>query len=270
MRIPFWKAHGAGNDFLFTFAEEAVVPESRMAQVAVAICDRRRGIGADGWYWVEPSKAADARIRLFNSDGSRAELSANGSRCAAALLVATGRAGDNPRIETGAGVKAFELKGIVGSEYRFAMDAGLARVVESNWGPRGAVVLDVGNPQCAVPVSDLDFDWRAVGREIEADPHFPARTNVSFFRRADDHAIEARFYERGAGPTLSSGTGSIGAALAAIHLGIVHPPVRVATEGGDLLVDLSVESALDSRVRLVGPAELVGRGQFGHRVQWWK
>ncbi len=264
MRIPFWKAHGAGNDFLFTFAYDVAIPESRLPEAAVAICDRHTGVGADGWYLVEPSEVADARIRLFNSDGSPAELSGNGTRCAAALLLETGRVAGHARIETGAGVKHLELRGLDGGCYRLSMDAGRARLVERAWGPRGAVVIDVGNPQCAVPVANWDFDWRAVGREIEGDSHFPARTNVSFFRRTDDHVIEARFYERGAGPTRSSGTGSIGAALAAVLVRSVVPPIRVITEGGDLLV----EGSLDSNVTLTGPAELTAKGEFIMQVEW--
>jgi diaminopimelate epimerase len=100
MIIPFTKAHGARNDFLFTWASQA--PHSNLSDIAIAICDRHAGIGADGWYLVAP----DASIRLFNSDGSEAEVSGNGTRCAAAFLIAEGHAaGPEMIIRTGAGPK---------------------------------------------------------------------------------------------------------------------------------------------------------------------
>lgn len=129
--------------------------------------------------------------------------------------------------------------------------------LETSRGTWPVTVLDVGNPQCALLVDDLDFDWIGLGREIEAHPRFPRRANVSFIRVVDRHTIEARFYERGAGPTLSSGTGSTGAAVAAILSGRVESPVRVMTPAGDL--DLEWK---DGEVLLRGPAEVIGRGEF--------
>jgi diaminopimelate epimerase len=107
-----------------------------------------------------------------------------------------------------------------------------------------------------VPVEDFDLDWRAMGREIESHPHFPNRTNVSFLRAVDDHTIDVRFYERGAGETMSSGTGSTGAVAAAIRRGMAKSPVRVLTPAGPL--DLTWEHS----VYLTGPAELVADGIF--------
>jgi diaminopimelate epimerase len=123
-------------------------------------------------------------------------------------------------------------------------------------GPRDVTILWVGNPQCAVPVENFDFDWRAMGAEIESHPQFPHRTNVSFIRAADDHAIEARFYERGAGETMSSGTGSTGAAAAAVARRMVSPPVRVITTAGPL------DLRFDEDIHLTGPAEIVAEGEF--------
>ena len=123
-------------------------------------------------------------------------------------------------------------------------------------GPRDVTLLDVGNPQCAVPVDDFDFDWRAMGAEIESHPHFPHRTNVSFLRRVDEHTIDVRFYERGAGETMSSGTGSTGAAVTAVLRGMAHSPVRVLTPAGP------IDLRLEEDVYLTGPAEIVGDGEF--------
>jgi diaminopimelate epimerase len=122
---------------------------------------------------------------------------------------------------------------------------------------RQAVILNVGNPQCAVFVPDFDFDWRTLGAEIERHPRFPNRTNVSFTRVVDRHTLEVRFFERGAGETMSSGTGSTGAGAAALALGLVETPVRIHTPAGTL--DLRWK---DEEIFLTGPAEIVARGSF--------
>jgi diaminopimelate epimerase len=123
-------------------------------------------------------------------------------------------------------------------------------------GEREVTLLDVGNPQCAMFVESLDFDWRTLGAEIEAHPMFPNRTNVSFVRPVDEHTLEVRFYERGVGETMSSGTGSTGAAAAAILRGVAQTPLRVLTPAGPL------DLRWDDDVYLTGPAEIVAGGEF--------
>lgn len=267
MLVPFVKAHGAGNDFLLTFAKDVdpLPPEERLADLARALCDRGTGTGADGWYLIDaPAGEADARIRLWNSDGSKAEISGNGTRCAAALLVDQGLAGESVRVLTGAGLKQLQLRRRELRTYWFEMDMGtpvyqpdgLRFPLPLRGGSREVTMVDVGNPQCAVLVDDFDFDWIALGAEIEAHPRFPNRTNVSFVRRRGPHSIEARFYERGAGHTLSSGTGATGAAAAALLLGAVSTPVTVETEFCPLYIRTEGES-----LYLTGPAEILARGR---------
>ncbi len=257
MTIPFVKAHGAGNDFLLIQAlEQADYPA-----LAVSACDRHRGVGADGLIVFTGPR----QIRLFNSDGSEAELSGNGTRCAAALLIADG-GGDSVTIETLAGSKQLRL--LERRDNLFLLEMGMGRpayspeevgcLLDTSQGPQRVTILDVGNPQCALLVESLDFDWQTLGREIEAHPRFPRRTNVSFVKIRNRHTIEARFYERGAGPTLSSGTGSTGAVFAALLAGRVESPIRVVTGAGDL--DLEVR---EGEVFLRGPAVVVARGTFG-------
>ena len=263
MTIPFHKLHGAKNDFLLTWLEDAPsgLSEMRLPEIAVAISDRYTGVGADGWMLVDrtPGSGFDASIRLFNSDGSEPELSGNGTRCAAALLARNNPGRTEFRIRTGAGIKNLRLLSHAGCHYEFEMKMGEARITELHATVQGrdAVIVDVGNPQCVMPVTDFDFDWAAVGAATERDPRFPNRTNVSFIRPVDANNIEVRFWERGAGLTNSSGTGSTGAAAAALARGLVMAPVSVQTPAGILV--LRVEN---NALFLTGPAEMTAEGLY--------
>ena len=263
MKIPFTKAHGAKNDFLFTWRRD-VPPEAVHETLAIAICDRHTGIGADGWMLVDPPGDAEAEgtIQLYNSDGSIAEMSGNGTRCAAAFLIKHGLAAGVVRVRTGAGIKSMRVLERAGLQFLLEMNMGRAEIREKHFelqvaGERRDVTLMwVGNPQCAVPVEHFDFDWRALGAEIERHPHFPNRTNVSFVRALDEHTIDVRFWERGAGETMSSGTGSTGAAAMAVARGLVSSPVRVQTPAG------AMDLRFDGDIFLTGPAEIVAEGEF--------
>jgi len=258
MTIPFTKAHGAGNDFLLSPSDR--VPACDLASLARAICNRHTGIGADGWILTH-----GAAIRLFNSDGSEAEISGNGTRCAAALLLGAAGSGGEVSIMTGAGPRHLRLIERAGRRFLFEMEMG--RPVFHEHQIRFALplrnrtqevtILDVGNPQCVVFVEQFPVDWDRLGAEIEGHPHFPKRTNVSFVRSVDRHTIEVRFYERGAGVTLSSGTGSTGAGVAAILKGVAESPVTILTPAGE-----SLKLKWDTSVYLTGPAEIVGSGEF--------
>jgi diaminopimelate epimerase len=258
MTIPFTKAHGAGNDFLLSWAEQ--VPAVDLPSTARAICDRHTGIGADGWILIR-----DRSIRLFNADGSEPEISGNGTRCAAALLIDSGRATDDLVISTGAGPKHLRLLERDGRRFLFEMDMGVPKFDPSKLqyalplrrGPQEVTIVNVGNPQCVVFVDAFPPDWGAIGAEIEGHAHFPNRTNVSFVRVADENIIDVRFYERGVGVTLSSGTGSTGAAVAAILRKVAASPVTVRTPAGE-----SLRLRWDDSVYLTGPAEIVGAGEF--------
>lgn len=259
MKIPFVKLHGAKNDFLLTYREDA--PTTMLPEIAVAICDRHTGIGADGWMLIDRMATTeyDATIRLFNSDGSEPELSGNGTRCAAALLARANPDKTEFRIRTGAGIKHLRLLSGTGGHFEFEMNMGEARIIELHATVQGrdAVIIDVGNPQCVVPVSDFNFDWPAVGAAIERDPGFPHRTNVSFVRSIDANTIEVRFWERGAGLTNSSGTGSTGAVGASIARRLVAAPVSVRTLAGAMTI-----RDQHGVLFLTGPADLIGEGIY--------
>lgn len=268
MKIPFTKAHGAKNDFLLSWVPRLpVLPETDLPKVARAICDRHTGVGADGWMLVTAVHAADrdGAIRLFNSDGSEPEISGNGTRCAAALLIEAGKAGDPVRIGTGAGLKTLRLIGRDGRRFRFEMNMGRPSWLEEQVhyslplavAAADVAIVNVGNPQCVVFAGEFPADWRAIGAEIERHPLFPNRTNVSFVRALDQHTIDVRFFERGAGETMSSGTGATGAAAAAVLRGQAASPVQVLTPAGPLRFRWEGGDA-----HLEGPAEIVAGGEF--------
>lgn len=262
IRLPFAKLHGAENDFLLTWAEEA--PADRLPETSRRICARNTGIGADGWMLVW-RESKSLRTRLFNSDGSEAEISGNGTRCAAAFGLLKGAlTGPEVVVTTVAGAKQLRVIQQNGNSFLFEMNMGQPRykseeistLLVLSTGNFDATVLNVGNPQCAIFVETLPVNWRIPAAEAEAHPRFPERSNVSFFTVRDPHSIEAVFYERGAGETRSSGTGSTGAAVAAILRGKVQSPVQIHTPAGSMTL------RWDESVYLTGPAELIGEGIY--------
>ena len=261
LEIPFTKLHGDENDFLLTW-QDAVRTEQDLPEIARRICARNTGIGADGWMLVARNDDG-LTTRLFNSDGSEPEISGNGTRCAAAFaLEKAGVTGPELTIKTAAGPKRLRLIERSPLRFLFEMDMGSRVTVDLHGSLRlagrdfDAVLLDVGNPQCVFVVDEFPLDWRSVAAEAEGHSRFPKRTNVSFVKPLDRHAIAAVFYERGAGETRSSGTGSTGAGVAAVLRGVVESPLEINTPAGLLHL------RWDESVFLTGPAETVGEGVF--------
>jgi diaminopimelate epimerase len=258
--ISFTKFHGAENDFILTLGSE--IGDVDLPATARSICARNTGIGADGWMLIWP-EAGGVRTRLFNSDGSEAEISGNGTRCAGAFALLQGLA--YPpfiSVTTAAGVKKLRLVSQEKNRFIFEMDMGVPKVEElrSTIYLAGttfdATILNVGNPQCAIFVDEVPQNWRGAAAEAERHPRFPNRSNVSFVRIVDRHTINVLFYERGAGETRSSGTGSTGAAFSAIERGLVESPVKVLTPAGPLTL------RWNSSVYLIGPADLIAEGKY--------
>lgn len=257
-KIPFTKAHGAGNDFVLTSADQ-LPADAALPSLARAICERHTGIGADGWIVVSGNA-----IRLFNADGSEAEISGNGTRCAAAFLLRTAPSASELTIETGAGPKHLRLIDAKGNRWMIEMNMGrpsyrddqIRFALPLGSGPVEVTIINIGNPQCVVFVDRFPENWLAIGAAIESHRQFPKRTNVSFVRVLDAHTLDVRFFERGVGETMSSGTGSTGAAVAAILRGHASSPVTIKTPGGDL------KFRWDESVYLAGPAVIIGTGDF--------
>jgi diaminopimelate epimerase len=267
MKILFTKAHGARNDFLLTWWESLHMGLPDYEAAARALCDRTAGVGADGWMLLTLGTGeAHAAIDLYNSDGSRSEISGNGTRCAAALVVEAGRGGgievgDEVRIKTGAGLKRLKLLERKGHSYLFEMNMGAPSIedLHATVEDRDATIVNVGNPQCVFFVGGFDFPWQSLGARVEHFPRFPNRTNVSFVKVVDPHNLDVRFFERGAGETMSSGTGATGAVAAARARGFVQNPVQVLTLAGPLQLRWEGDD-----IYLTGPAQIIASGEFYH------
>jgi diaminopimelate epimerase len=256
--IPVVKGHAYGNDFL-------LVPESALegrdpGALARAMCSRQRGIGADGLmvYTVQPSSA---RMRLFNADGSVSEVSGNGVRCLAALVVRQYPGTTVVRVETGAGPKLLTLENQREEGITFRASMGIPRDMRKielqAAGERiDAIALSVGNPQCVVLEEELsESRLHRIGPAIERHPAFPERTNVSLARVEDPNRVQILIWERGVGPTLASGTGACGAAVAAAAYGRASRDVEVVSPGGSQRVEWREDG-----IYLTGWAKLVFEG----------
>jgi diaminopimelate epimerase len=260
--VPFVKANACGNDFLIV--DSSYVPAD-IAGFSRRLCDRHGGVGADGVEWLSPAPGADVQARLFNADGSEAEISGNGTRCVAAYLFSeqgSEQAKETFAIRTGAGVKTCTLTSRNDSSYEFEMEMG-----EPEFGDEFPVKLafaqvrglsvSMGNPHYVMLVKEFSPTWQSEAAEIARQPHFKNGTNVELVIVQDESNVEVRFFERGVGETQSSGTGSCASAVAAIVAKRVRSPVRVHAPGGVQTVRWE-----HGQVFLRGSAQLVCRGDF--------
>ena len=248
MPIEFAKYQGLGNDFILLF-DQSIVPE-----VARQLCHRNFGVGGDGVIVIGPSERADFTFTLYNADGGLAEVSGNGLRCVGKFLYDRGFHRETTvKIEAGGDVKVLELNVRQGQVESVRADLGTAR----NLGRielHGRVwnLIETGNPHAVTLVDDIRFaPVTEIGPLVENDPAFPNRTNVEFVQVEGD-VLHARFWERGVGLTLSSGTGSCACLVAS---GLERATVR--TPGGDL----QIERSDDGRLFMTGPAVHVFDGR---------
>jgi diaminopimelate epimerase len=255
--IPFVKANACGNDFLII--DGALAPPD-IAEFSLRICDRHAGVGADGVEWLFPAVNADIEARLWNADGTVAEISGNGTRCVAAYLCSQ-EAREKVVISTGAGLKACTLTSRHDWRYEFEIAMGEPAVGQElelqaeDRRVRG-IPVSMGNPHYVLFVDEFTSDWQAAAAAIQRHPHFTHGVNVEYVIARDQGNIEVRFFERGVGETQSSGTGSCASAVAAIVSKRAESPVRVHAQGGSQTV------RWDGQVFLRGTAEIVCRGEF--------
>ncbi|HTB97360.1 MAG TPA: diaminopimelate epimerase [Terracidiphilus sp.] len=274
--IPFSKAHACGNDFLIVTEEAAVGND--WAELARRLCARNTGVGADGveffgWNPSDGRGSKSGRIRLHNADGSIAEISGNGTRCVAAWMAQSigARPGDELKIETDAGSRLCRIDA-VHTEGAYSVDVTTGMGVPA-FAPRTVtmpagvqvrgVEVSTGNPHFVIAVDHSDFKvdgqaWQSVGQQICSLPDFPYQTNVEFVRILNPSNIEIRIFERGVGPTTSSGTGTSASATAAIALHGCQSPLTVVAPGGAQTVAWSGPSA---ELFLTGPATLIANGE---------
>ena len=254
MRIEKWQA--LGNDYLIV--EAANLPFELSGARVRRMCDHHFGPGADGVLELRPPDEPGyvARLRIFNPDGSEAELSGNGAREAVLYLRRAGWTdADTFSIQTAAG----EIRPTITGPTTCRVDMGRAALRSASFPSggddgRGEVGgfrfqhVHIGNPQCTIRVAELDtlesLDLAALGPGIERSELFPNRTNVSFWHETAPNRIRARIFERGVGETLSSGTGACGAAVAHVLRG-GDSPVTVALDGGELEVDVGEDLHVD-------------------------
>lgn len=263
MRLPFTKMHGLGNDFVVLDGREQPLP-ALTAGIVRRLANRREGIGCDQLIVLEPSKTADIRMRIYNSDGGEVESCGNASRAVALLLgkaATLETAGGLIRVSPehgGAsvdmGVPRFDWAAI---PLAYAMDT-LAMPV--GWdGLEQPTAVNVGNPHVVFFVPDTDaVPLQTIGPIIETDPLFPERVNVNVATILDRTAIRLRVWERGAGITRACGTGACATAVAAMRRGLVERAVTVTLPGGEL----HIAWGDDDRITMTGPAAESFRGDF--------
>jgi diaminopimelate epimerase len=261
--MRFAKAHACGNDFL-------IVEAASDGALAKELCERHTGIGADGVEFLERTGRLAGRIRLANADGGIAEISGNGTRCAAAWVAHTESAkpGDMVTLATDAGPRSCRVVEANGSQYRIAAGMGVPEVKQMQVTLADKTIVygtwvSMGNPHFVILVNDDNFrahgrGWNELGREICFHRDFPEQINVLFFRliRADE--IEIRIFERGVGPTSSSGTGTCACTTALIAYCGGKSPVTVHAPGGTQLVEWPGPG---TEMVLTGPANLIAAGE---------
>jgi diaminopimelate epimerase len=257
MEIPFNKASACGNDFLII--EGTLVPD-RLHEVTRQICDRHKGVGADGVEWLFAATDADVEARLVNADGSEAEISGNGTRCVAAYLCAETKK-ESVTIRTGAGVKMCTLVSRSGNSAEFETAMGAPHVdaemlITTSVGEVKGIPVSMGNPHFVVFVEQFRPDWQTRAAEMQRSSVFKQGINIELVCIKDKANIDVRFFERGVGETQSSGTGSSAAAVASIASGRAQSPVIVHAPGGPQSV------RFDKEVFLRGPATLICDGRF--------
>jgi diaminopimelate epimerase len=276
--MNFTKMNGLGNDFIVITGEQQLPDD--VADLAIRLCNRFFGIGADGLVYILPSEIADFRMRIINSDGSEAEQCGNAIRCVAKYVYDNGLTDkEEITIETlGAGAQKVQLTVQGGEVSSVRVDMGepilsglqvpttvdAERVIEHPIEVDGRefrfTAVSMGNPHCVIYVDDaVHFDLNTWGPKLETHPLFPRKINVEFVTVNSRSHTDMRVWERGAGPTLACGTGACATVVASVLTGATDRTATVSLKGGDLLIEWN-ES--DNHVYMTGPAAVSFRGSL--------
>jgi diaminopimelate epimerase len=276
-KLTFWKMHGLGNDYIIFDNRDEKIKEEKLMEMAIKLCRRRLGIGSDGLLLVYNSHLADLKMRIFNSDGTEAEMCGNGIRCFAKYCFENKIVNkEEMTVETLAGVKELQLKsdGKEVTSVRVNMGSPSFEVNEIPMVEKGrrfinkpvkingktlfATALSIGNPHCVIFVDNVDnYPVEVVGPKVETHKLFPKRVNVEFVQVLSRDMLKVRVWERGVGETLACGTGACASVIAAKVLGKVTEKTSVQLPGGNLSVEFKGEN-----VFLEGPAEKVFEGEI--------
>lgn len=278
MKLSFTKMHGTGNDYIYVDLFQQKL--ENQAEVAKVVSDRRFGIGSDGLICIAPSETADCRMIMYNADGSEGAMCGNGIRCVAKYVYDRGIVPkDHMSIETKSGVKQLELTVEEGKAVYVKVNMGeallkpseipvqaegedfIARQIQAGGRSYTVTCVSMGNPHCVVFTEGIDgLDLEKTGPLFENHPLFPDRINTEFVEVIDDHTLKMRVWERGSGETVSCGTGTCAATVAAVLNG--HCPrgeeVEVRVRGG-ALYDTYLENG---EVLMKGPATEVFQGEI--------
>ncbi|QWU13481.1 diaminopimelate epimerase [Paenibacillus sophorae] len=274
--MEFTKMHGLGNDFIVVFGEKSL--PANAPDLAVKLCNRFFGIGADGLVYILPSERGDYMMRIINSDGSEAEQCGNAIRCVAKYVYDHGHVkSEQIVIETiGAGEQKVKLQVKNGEVETVTVDMGepvlagpkipvdidaepvLGRPIETDGQEFTFTAVSMGNPHCVIYVEDaVTFDLATWGPKLEVHPLFPRKVNVEFATVKNRGWIDMRVWERGAGPTLACGTGACATLVSSVLNGVSDRAAWVSLKGGDLYIEWNEE---DNHVYMTGPAEAVFKG----------
>jgi diaminopimelate epimerase len=276
--MKFTKMHGIGNDYVYVNVFDQKLPTD-VTRLAIAISDRHFGVGSDGLILIGPSERADARMRMFNADGSESEMCGNGVRCVAKYVFDHGIARkDRVKIETGRGILTLDLEIDAGKVRRVCVDMGAPILQGSDIPTRlpgdppvhvplelqgmrlEVTAVSMGNPHAVVYVDDAEcFPVETIGAVLERHPDFPRRVNAHFVTVLGPGEVRMRTWERGSGITLACGTGACAVCVAGVLTGRTGPTILAHLPGGDLELRWAVP---DGSVFMTGPATEVFSGEW--------
>jgi diaminopimelate epimerase len=281
--MNFTKMHGAGNDYIYVDCFAEPVPQN-IPELARQMSDRRFGVGADGLILIGPCERADAEMRMYNADGTPAEMCGNGIRCVAKFVYDHGICRRNPlTIESAGQVRTLELHVVKGVVDSVRVDMGTPILTPSEIPTNlrsplginepivdvpitlagrmfGVTVVSMGNPHCVTFVSEATDDWvLGIGPQLEVDPHFPNRVNCEFVKVLGRREVQQRTWERGSGETLACGTGACAVCVAGVLTGQTDRHVVVHLPGGDLSIHWDESN---NHVYMTGPAVEVFTGHW--------
>ncbi|WP_459555862.1 diaminopimelate epimerase [Lacunimicrobium album] len=274
--MKFTKMHGLGNDYVYVNAFEEKLTGD-LPKLAIAVSNRHKGIGSDGLILIEPSEVADARMRMFNADGSESEMCGNGIRCVAKYVYDHGIAQkDRLKIETGAGILTLDLTIKNGLVELVRVDMGRPILASKDipttlpGDPPVNVGLDVdgksirvtcvsmGNPHCITYVDELTDEWvLGIGPKVERHMAFPRRVNAEFIQVLSRKEVNMRVWERGSGETQACGTGACAVCVAGVLTGKTDHNLLIHLPGGDLKLEWDIST---DHVFMTGPATEVYTG----------